>query len=440
MFNRFNAPQILVSSFLMLILSGTVLLLTPWATGGNGTDFVTALFTSASAVCVTGLVVVDTGTYWTFFGQMVILLLIQAGGLGIMSFATFYALLLGKKIMLRQRLIMQEALNKSSLEGIVNVFRILLIFSFAIEFLAGICLAIHLHFKYGYEPLKAFWFGIFHAVSAFNNAGFDLFGNYTSLTKFTSDPLFDFLIAFLIIIGGLGFVVIYELMDYRKNGRLSLHARIVIRMTMILVGFSTLIIFVTEYNHALQGFSLGTKISASFFQAVTPRTAGFNTLNMNSLLVSTQFLIILLMFIGGSPGSTAGGVKTSTLSVVWLMVVNQIKGRKTASILERQIDNQNVLRALTIIILALSFVIVVTFLMCLTQEAELMEILFEVVSAMGTVGLSLGLTLKLNLVGKLLIIITMFLGRVGPLTLVLALANRREQPEMQYPEDKIMLG
>lgn len=357
-----------------------------------------------------------------------------------MSFATFYALLLGKKIQLRQRLLMQEALNKTSLEGIVGVFRTLLIVAFAFEFIAAAIIALHLHFQYAYSPLKALWYGLFHAVSAFNNAGFDLFGNFSSLTSFTADYFLNSVITLLIIAGGLGFVVLNELLSYRKRRKLSLHSRLILMITAILILIPAILIFITEYHHALQDLSLGGKFLASFFQAVTPRTAGFNTLDMTSLYASTQFLIILLMFIGGSPGSTAGGIKTSTFTLMWLMVINQIRGRRTVSVFERQIDNDSVLRAFTIITLAGTYVAVVTLLMCFTQKADFMTVLFEVVSAMGTVGLSLGLTLKLNLIGKIFIILTMFIGRVGPLTLVLALAHRKQPPAITYPEDKIMLG
>lgn len=440
MLNRFSPPQILVGSFMLLILTGTILLLTPWASRTGSTEVINAFFTATSSVCVTGLVVKDTLTYWSPFGQFVILILIQFGGLGLMSFATFYALLFGKKIQLRQRLLMQEALNKTSLEGIVGVFKTLLIVTFAFEFIAAAMIALHLHIRYAYSPLKALWYGLFHAISAFNNAGFDLFGNFSSLTSFTTDYVLNLLIALLIIAGGLGFVVLNELLSYRKNRKLSLHSRLVLLITVILILFPALLIFITEYHHALQDLNMGGKLLASFFQAVTPRTAGFNSLDMTSVYASTQFLIILLMFVGGSPGSTAGGIKTSTLALMGLMVINQIKGRKTVSVFERQIDNDSVLRAFTITTLAGTYVAVVTLLMCLTQRADFMTVLFEVVSAMGTVGLSLGLTLKLNLIGKILIILTMFIGRVGPLTLMMALAHRKEPPAISYPEDKIMLG
>jgi len=264
--NRFSPPQILVGSFMLLILTGTILLLTPWASRTGNAEVVDALFTATSAVCVTGLVVKDTLTYWSPFGQFVILILIQFGGLGLMSFATFYALLLGKKIQLRQRLLMQEALNKTSLEGIVGVFKTLLIVAFAFEFIAAAIIALHLHFQYAYSPIKALWYGLFHAVSAFNNAGFDLFGNFSSLTSFTADYFLNSVITLLIIAGGLGFVVLNELLSYRKNRKLSLHSRLILLVTAVLILIPAILIFITEYHHALQDLSLGGKFLASFFR------------------------------------------------------------------------------------------------------------------------------------------------------------------------------
>jgi len=438
MFKRFTPPQILVGSFLLLIIIGSILLSFPCAVKSGDSNYLTALFTATSAVCVTGLVVQDTGTYWSSFGQVIIMLLIQIGGLGIMSFTTFYALLFGKKIRLRQRLVMQQALNNSSVGGIVNLFRHLLIFTFTAEFIFAIVLTLNWGSKLGLK--KAIWFGFFHAISAFNNAGFDLFGNFSSLTHFTSDIITNISISTLFIFGGLGFVVIDELIAYRKTKSLSLHSRIVLVTTLILIILPAVIFFITEYNHALIGLSLTGKLTASFFQAVTPRTAGFNTLNLTSLFIANQFIIMILMFIGGSPGSTAGGIKTSTIAVVWTAIYSQIRGKTDAEIYYRRIANEDIFRALTIIALSLFFVIIMTLLVSFTQTGSFIKILFEVVSAFATVGLSLGLTTQLDVVGKILIIITMFAGRVGPLTLALAFAYRKKQPDIRYPQEKVMLG
>lgn len=437
--NRLTPPRLLVLSFLGLILAGGALLNTPWAARDGTVDWLTAMFTATSAVCVTGLVVVDTGTHWSFFGQLVIMLLIQVGGLGVMSFATFFALLLGKRIQLRQRLAMQQALNKNSIEGIVRIFRYLLLFSFITEGIAGLILFAHWAPDLGFP--KALWFGIFHSVSAFNNAGFDLFGNFRSLTGYTTDLVTNLVISGLIIAGGLGFIVIYELYHFRTQRRLSLHARLVLITTCLLIAGGTVVILATEYNHALRGLTPAGKVMAAYFQAVSPRTAGFNTIDLNSLFLSTQLLIILLMYVGGSPGSTAGGIKTTTFALLWLAIYSILRGKRDTEIFRRRIAHREVLRALTIALLSLVVIFLMTFLVALTREgAGLAKVLFEVVSALGTVGLTLGLTPELNDAGRVLIMITMFLGRLGPLTIGYALAYREKQPDVRYPEGKIMIG
>ncbi len=435
---QITPAQLLVLSFLGTILIGSLLLCTPWSIQNGQINFLTALFTATSAVCVTGLVVVDTATHWTHFGQVVIMILIQIGGLGVMSFATFFALLFGWKIQFRQRLIMQQAINQSSVGGIVRIFRYLLITTFSIEAIAALILTIHWTPLLGFK--KALWYGIFHSVSAFNNAGFDLFGNFRSLTDFTTDATVNLVISSLIIMGGLGFVVLHEIFHFNKFAALSLHARVVLITTAILIIAGTIILFFSEYNHALKDLPLGGKLLASYFQSVSPRTAGFNSIDLNSLFLSSQFVIILLMFIGGSPGSTAGGIKTSTFALLWIAIISQLRGKKDNEIFQRQIPNSDMFQALTITLLSGFTLITMTFLLSLTHQADLVQIIFEVASALGTVGLTLGLTTQLTPAAQLLIILTMFLGRVGPLTLGFALAYKRKQPEIHYPRGKIMIG
>jgi len=435
---RITPPQLLVLSFFSIILIGSLLLNTPWAVQSGQVNYLTSLFTATSAVCVTGLVVVDTATHWTPFGQIVIIILIQIGGLGVMSFATFFALLFGWKIHLRQRLIMQQAMNQSSVGGIVKIFRHLLIASFSIEAIAALILAIHWAPLMGFK--KALWFGVFHSISAFNNAGFDLFGSFRSLTGFTSDVTVNLIISSLIILGGLGFVVLYEIFNYRKNRTLSLHARVVLITSAILIVVGTMLLFATEYNHALRDLPLGSKFLASYFQSVTTRTAGFNSIDLNSLFLSSQFFIIILMFIGGSPGSTAGGIKTSTFALLWIAIISQLRGKKDNEIFERRIPNDDMFQALTIALLSGFTLLTMSFLITLIHQTDFIKIVFEVASALGTVGLSLGLTPQLTPVEQLLIITTMFLGRVGPLTLGFALAYNRKPPDIRYPKGKIMIG
>jgi trk system potassium uptake protein TrkH len=435
---KLNPYQVLVLGFLMLILTGAVLLSTPWAVKDGGIDWLTALFTATSAVCVTGLVVVDTQTHWSMFGQIVIIILIQIGGLGIMSFTTFFALLLGKKIQLKQRILMQQALNKSSIEGVVNIFRHLLVFTFVFEAIGAAILAVHWAPSLGLP--KALWYGVFHSISAFNNAGFDLFGNFSSLTYYASDFITNIVISSLIIAGGLGFIVLYELYSFKRTRRLSVYSKLVLLTTGALIFSGTVLIAVSEYNHALSQLTPAGKVMTSYFQAVSPRTAGFNTIDLNSLYLSTQLLIVFLMFVGGSPGSTAGGIKTTTFIMLWLVIYNNLRGKRNIELFRRSVETEDVYRALSIALLSLFFILMMTFLLSFCQQADLMKIMFEVVSALGTVGLTLGLTPDLTDWGQILIIITMFIGRLGPLTIGFAFIYQKKKPDMKYPSTRIMVG
>lgn len=436
--NRLSPSRLLVLSFLGAIIIGSILLSTPWAVQSGQGHFLTALFTSTSAVCITGLTLVDTATYWTTFGQLVIMILIQIGGLGVMSFATFFAFLFGWKIHLRQRLVLQQAINQSSVGGVVRIFRYLLITSFVIELIGAIILTIHWIPWLGLG--KAIWYGIFHSISAFNNAGFDLFGGFRSLNIFCGDVVVNLTISTLLIIGGLGFIVLYEIFNYKKDRVLSLHSQVVLITTAILIGIGTLVIFGTEYNHALQGLPLGTQLLTSFFQTASSRTAGFTVVELNSFYVSSQFLIIILMFIGGSPGSTGGGIKTSTFALLWIAIISRLRGKRDFEIFNRRIPNSDMYSALTLALLYGFAFIIITFLFVLSHQQDFLPVIFEVVSALGTVGLSLGLTPNHTDIEQIIIIVTMFLGRVGPLTLGFALTHKPKQPHIRYPEGKIMIG
>mgnify|MGYP003732277731 CR=1 FL=1 len=433
-----SPPRLLVVSFAALILIGTLLLSTPWAVRDGQVDFMTALFTATSATCITGLVVVDTATHWTTFGHLVIMVLIQVGGLGVMAFATFFAFLFGWKIQLSQRLAMQQAMNYSALGGVVRIFRYLLLTTFAIEAIAALILAIRWFPAYGIG--KALWFGLFHSVSAFNNAGFDLFGNFHSLMAFTTDVTVNLTFSTLFIAGGLGFIVLYEVFRYRQDHILSLHSKVVLVTTAILIFGGSAIIFITEYHHALQGLPLWAKIMAAYFQTSSARTAGFVTVDLNSFFLSSQMLMIILMFIGGSPGSTAGGIKTSTFALLWIAILSRLRGKRDNEIFERRIPSSDMFTALTIVLMYVMTLIIMSFLFILTHQQDFLPVIFEIVSALGTVGLSLGLTTSHTVLEQLLVIVTMFLGRVGPLTLGFALAYKRSQPFIRYPEGKIMVG
>ena len=440
-FRRLTPSQILVLGFAGVILLGTVLLMLPISTkDGTVTPFLDALFTATSAVCVTGLVVVDTGTYWSLFGQIVILLLIQVGGLGFMTIATLFAILLGRRINLRERIVIQETLNQVSLEGIIKLTKQVILFTFSIEGVFAVILGLRFSLDYGF--IKGMWFGVFHAVSAFNNAGFDLIGNFKSLTPYVGDVIVNLSIAILIITGGIGFYVISELFNLRKKGRLSLHSKITLMTTGLLLLVGTLVIFVMEYNNdkTLGALPFGEKILAAFFQAVTPRTAGFNTVDIAALHPATQYFIIILMFIGASPGSTGGGVKTTTFAVLTLAVINIILGRDEILVYNRRLPREQIFKAIAIVMISLSLINIVTFILTFTEGHNILMNMFETVSAFGTVGLSMGLTPKLSELGRILIILMMFFGRVGPLTITYALAQRRKKALFTLPEEKVMVG
>lgn len=437
MLNKLNPAQILIAGFFSIIMIGSFLLATPMAVQSGNSNYLTALFTATSAVCVTGLVVVDTATYWTSFGQVIIMILFQVGGLGIMSFATFIALILGRNIQLKQRLAMQQAINRTSLDGIVGVFKYLLLISFIIELVGALVLFFYWLPSMGLP--QALWYGVFHSISAFNNAGFDLFGSFSSLTGFAGNGILSFTISFLFIAGSLGFIVLYEVFHYLENRTLSLHARVVLITTLIMVTAGSLLFFGLEYYNTLQGLGLNEKLITSFFQSAT-RTAGFTTVDLSSSHLSTQMLLMILMFVGGAPGSTAGGIKVTTLAILFLAVISFLKGKRDVELLERRIAVEDIIKAAAIFILAFTLVFVFAFLLSIGHTAPFNVILFEVISAAGTVGLSLGLTPDLNSFGRILIIIAMFLGRLGPLTIAYSIVNSKRKGDLRYAEDRIMVG
>lgn len=442
--NLFTPARVLVLGFSLLILIGALLLTLPEATrDGQGLSFLNAMFTATSAVCVTGLVVVDTGTTFTTFGQLVILALIQVGGLGFMTFATLIAIMLGKRVTFKERLVLQEALNQVSPAGVVRLARYVLLFTFVFEAMGALILSFRWSFDLGWE--RALYYGIFHAVSAFNNAGFDLFGNFMSLTGYSGDMTVNVTIMLLIITGGLGFTVLADLYSHkREHKKFSLHTKLVLEATAILIGLGAVFILAIEFSNpkTLGALPLPVKVLASFFQSVTTRTAGFNTLNLPDLRDTTLIFMIALMFIGASPGSTGGGVKTTTFISVVLSVLSTFKGEEQISVKGRTLPREVVKKAVAIITMATLLIFVVVSLLTLTEKADFLTLLFEVTSAFGTVGLSLGVTPHLTIIGKIAIMLTMFTGRVGPLTLGFALSRKIQgaQVSMKYPEEKIIIG
>lgn len=438
---KLSPPQILVLGFAAIILAGSLLLMLPVSSSsGESLSFVNALFTATSATCVTGLVVVDTGTFFSPFGQTVILLLIQVGGLGFMSMATLFALVFRRRISLKDRLLLQEAMNQSSIEGIVRLLRKVLLYSLVIEGTAALLLSIRWAFD---MPVgRAVYFGIFHAISMFNNAGFDLFGEYRSLTGYVYDPLVNFVMMALIVLGGLGFIVLSDVMDYRKNKKLVLHSKVVLSMTGALIVIGTVVIFIFEYTNpkTLGSLNWGGKLLGSLFQSVTPRTAGANTLDIAGLRQASQFFMIILMFIGASPGSTGGGIKTTTFTIMIGAVIAMLRGRDDIVLFRYRMAQERVLKALSITLLALLLVVSVAMVLSTTEDVNFLAILFETTSAFATVGLSMGITPELSLVGKLLITFTMFAGRLGILTLAFALGPKQGKELYRYPEGKMIIG
>ncbi|RDY71155.1 Ktr system potassium transporter B [Halobacillus trueperi] len=434
--DSWSPPQILIVTFVTLILLGAGLLMLPVATTG-GISFVDALFTSTSAMTVTGLIVVDTATAFTLFGQVVIMLLIQLGGLGIMTFAVLIYITVGKKIGLKHRLIIKQALNQSAIGGVVRLAKRLLVFSLIVEFIAVVFLSVRWVPEYGW--FQGIYASVFHSISAFNNAGFSIWSD--SLSAHVIDPAVNIIITFLFIVGGIGFTVVFDMWRTKEFNRLALQTKLMIVGTLILNTVSFLVILVLEFNNpaTIADFSTLGKLQAAYFQAVTPRTAGFNTLDIGQMEESSLFYMITLMFIGGGSASTAGGIKLTTALAILLATFSFFKGREQTSIYNRSLSAHIILKALALTIAGICVVIFTTFLLNLTEEAPFLMILFESVSAFGTVGLSMGLTGDLSLIGKITIIGTMLIGKLGPLTFAFAFA--KQSPDLvKHPEEDILTG
>lgn len=438
---KVNEIQILVLGFAIVIFIGAILLSLPISSqSGHYTNFIDCIFISTSATCVTGLVTLDTGTHWSHFGQFVILCLIQVGGLGFMSIATLFALLMGKRITLKERLVIQQSLNSFSIQGLVKMSKYLLKFTILIEVIGATFLATQFIPEFGVK--RGIYYAIFHSVSAFCNAGIDLIGDFRSVTPYAENPVIILTVGGLIVTGGLGFFVWQELYGYRATKKLSLHTKMVIITTAILIVGGAILMFLFEIGNprTIGNMSIKGKMLSSIFASITPRTAGFNSISTSDMTEGGKFLTIVLMFIGGSPGSTAGGIKTTTAALLAITVISVIRGREDAEIYQRRIRKEIVYRALVVTILGMSIVLIATTILCITEKASLDYIVYEVVSAFGTVGLSLGLTPNLSTEGKLIISFIMFCGRLGPLTVALSLAKKSMPSSIKYPEDKIIIG
>lgn len=435
-----HPAQILVLGFAALILVGTLLLMLPIASNeaGRGLDFIDALFEATSAVCVTGLSVVDTGTTFTLFGQIVMLILIQLGGWGVMTISIFMFIILGKKIGLKERLLLQDSLNYFTLSGVVKLVMRIISITLIVELLGAIALAI----RWSYDmPLgKAIYYGIFHSVSAFNNAGFGLESD--NLSKWVGDPTVNLSVTFLFMIGGIGFTVILDVWRKKSIRKLSLHSKIALLMTLILNILAFFIILISEFHNpdTLGKLGLGEKLWAAYFQGVDPRTAGFNTIDIGKMTTSSHVFMMLLMFIGASSGSTGGGIKVTTFFIILLAFWTVVTNREDVNVFKRRISWRLVNKSLSIGVTGLTFIFIIFFLLTYTEHADMKSILFETISAFGTVGLSTGLTGHLSPLGRILITLMMFIGRLGPLTMAFALLSNRQEAKVRYAEEKIMIG
>lgn len=445
---RHIRPELVMClGFLMLIILGGVLLSLPASSAsGRSIGFGNGLFTATSAVCVTGLIVMDTGTTFSLIGQIVLLILMQAGGLGFMVFATLVMVALGRRITLRDRMLMRESLNTSTLSGLVRLSCWYGLLALVIEVLGAVLLSIRFVPMFGWG--KGLWFSVWHAVSAFCNAGFDLFGNFSSLTGFANDPLVLLTIALMIILGGTGFAVISEMLEHRLRWRkFSLHARLALLMTLALLLVGTLGMLLLEWENegTLGGIDNGfDKVVNAFFQSVTMRTAGFNSVDLASMTDATKVFSVLLMLVGANPASTGGGLKTTTVAVMLLAVWSVIRGREDTTAMGRRIPESTVRRAIAVVVATLTAFLTGIFLLTIGEAGKtpFIDIVFETASAMATVGVSSAGTPQLSLMSKIVLAPIMYLGRVGTLTLAFALATGQDahRARMRYPEENVTIG
>ncbi len=442
---RIGPARTVMLSFVFIIFIGTLFLMTPRATVGGHIPLVDAAFTATTSVCVTGLTVVDTGSYFTGMGQGVILVLMQIGGLGLITLTTFFAVVLRRNLGVKEGLVLRRMITFESLGRVGRTLRYMIGITFLLEGAGAVLLFLITRDDFGHAA-DAAGRAVFHAVSAFCNAGLSLYS--TSFERYVDSVPYNLVITSLIIIGGLGFPVIMNILGnrvltsghFRASSRWSLHSRIVLAMTAALLIVGTLGFLAMEQDGVLSGMSFGNKLMASYFASVTARTAGFNTVRTGYLALPTLFMLAILMFIGGSPGGTAGGVKTSTVGIVLASVAATFRGKGRVELYKRHVPDAAVREALVVIAMGLIVVTAGTFVLLLAEELPLRDVLFEVVSAFGTVGLSTGVTSSLSSVGKIALMVIMLTGRIGPLTLALAIGERAERPLYDYPQERVVIG
>lgn len=448
-----STTQVIMLGFLAVILMGALLLMLPICSSeGTFTSFLTCLFTATTSVCVTGLVVVDTYAHWSTMGHIVILLLIQCGGLGVVTLSTYILTLLGQKIGLKQRLLLEDALNMDTMSGLVRFIKKVLLGTLLVE---GIGAVLYMFVFVPEMGLKGIWVSVFNSVSAFCNAGIDIIG-HASLAPYVANPIINITTMLLIIIGGIGFVVWWDVLDvvkrYKKGiihrrhiwSKLRLHSKIVLSATagLLLAGFLMVLILEWSNPETLGPLSVPVKLQAALFQSVTLRTAGFFTISQKGLYNSTAFLCLIFMFVGGSPVGTAGGIKTTTAAVLFVATWSTIKGMDYTGVFKRKLNPATVRKALSVTIISFSAALMALILMLTFCKGDFMDLSFEVFSAIGTVGLTRGVTSSLNAIGQIIIIVCMYLGRTGPISLVIALNHikGRQTGKIAYPEESITVG
>lgn len=449
---KFSTTRMIAFGFVCAIILGTLLLMLPIASkSGEVTSAVDAAFTATTSICVTGLTTVVTTSHWSLFGQVVILLLIQFGGLGVVTFTTTIFLILGKRIKLSDRLVIQDAYNIDSLSGIVRLTKKIIKGTLIVEGIGAFIFAFQFIPEFGF--LRGIWYSIFHAISAFCNAGIDLIGA-DSFVPYRDNALVNFNTMFLIVMGGLGFPVWWDVVNLIKKAvnkeimlrtilrRLNLHSKLVITFTLFLIIGGATLTLLLEYNNpeTIGNLSFGKKLMASAFQSVTTRTAGFATIPQQFFRSTSSFIFIIWMFIGGSPSGTAGGVKTATIVVILLSTSSIVKGKKQIEAFRRSISEQYLRKGLAVVVVSLSVLLVMTVALSAVQNGEFLDTLFETTSALATVGLTRNFTGTLTTIGKLIIIVTMYLGRIGPITMMLAFNAKKHVGDKTLPEGKVLIG
>lgn len=441
---KLSHAQVIALGFFLVILCGTLLLMLPAASAeGRATSFLTALFTATSATCVTGLVAVDTGIYWSFFGKLVILGMIQIGGLGFITMGVLFFMALNKKIGLRTRELLQESMNASAVGGIVRLARTALLGTLCVEGLGALILALRFIPEFGL--VRGIGYGIFHSVSAFCNAGFDLMGSsrgaYDSLVSFSNDLVVNLVIMALIIIGGIGFFVWSDVLKHKWNWKnYSLHTKIVFTMSSVLIFGGAVLFWLFERENLMAGMGARETVLTSLFSSVTARTAGFNTIDTGGLTTSSKLLTMALMFVGGSPGSTAGGIKTTTLTVLLIFVAATLRNSRGSNVYGRRLEDSTIRKASVVMIINLMLAVTAVIIICHVQPVDLEDAMFEVFSAIGTVGMTTGVTRDLTTVSRIVIILLMYCGRIGSMSFAMTFLERKKVAPVQLPVGEVMIG